>query len=448
MTAYTLVSAPHGLPLFGHASRLLIDPNAFLASLPAYGDLVQIKLGLERAIVVCHPELTHQILVDDRTFDKGGPLVDRGRELFGDSLAICRHAQHRRQRRLIQPAFHKTRLPRYASAMTARIAAITDRWEDGAVLDVRANMRAFTSHVAVATMFGATLSEADLEQMLGDLSILLAGTFKRMLLPKAFSRIPIPGNRIYERSRQRLRDTLGQCIGEYRNTGTDHGDALSILLAAQDTDGNFTDAEVIDQLVILFVGGSDTTANTLSWALDLLGHHPDVERRLHDEVDEVLGGRYATFTDLADLPWTAQIVTETLRLYPPVAMVTRTVTADAELGGHHIAEGSTLIYSALAVQHRPDLFARPEEFDPDRWTPPGPDLPRGALTPFGGGPRKCIGDGFGMTMATLALASIAAKWRLRTLPGTRVRPILRTFLAPRDLRMTVHRRAWDCPSHR
>jgi pentalenene oxygenase len=402
--------------------------------------LVQIKLGLERAIVVCHPELTHRLLLDDRTFDKGGPLVDRGRELFGDSLAICRHAQHRRQRRLIQPAFHKARLPQYAAAMTAGIAAMTDGWQDGAVLDVRADMRAFTSHVTVTTMFGATFSEADRQQMLGDLSTLLAGTFKRMLLPKVISRVPTPGNRTYERSRQRLRDTLAQAIDEYRDTGTDHGDALSILLAAQDADDNFTDDEVIDQLVILFVGGSDTTANTLSWGLDLLGRHPDVAQRLHDEVDEVLDGRPATFTDLADLPWTARVVNETLRLYPPVALVTRTVTADTELGGHRIAKGSTLIYSSLAVQHRPDLFARPEEFDPDRWTPPGPDLPRGALTPFGGGPRKCIGDGFGMTMATLALASIAAKWRLRTLPGARVRPILRTFLAPHDLRMTAHRR--------
>ena len=440
MTAYTLVSAPHGLPLFGHAPRLLIDPNAFLASLPACGDLVQIKLGLERAIVVCHPELTHQLLVDDRTFDKGGPLVDRSRELFGDSLVICRHAQHRRQRRLIQPAFHKSRLPQYASAMTARIATITDCWEDGATVDVRTEMLALTSHVTVTTMFGATFSEADLEQMLGDLSILLAGTHKRMLLPKAISRIPTPGNRIYQRSRQRLRDTLGKLIGGYRDAGTDNGDALSILLAAQDANANFTDDEVIDQLVILFEGGADPTANTLSWALDLLGRHPEFERRLHNEVDEVLAGRSATFADLGALTWTAQIVTETLRLYSPVAMVTRIVTADTELGGHHIAEGSTLIYSALAVQHRPDLFIRPEEFDPDRWTPPGPDLPRGALTPFGGGPRKCIGDSFGMTMATLALASIAAKWRLCTLPGAQVRPILRIFLGPRDLRMTVHRR--------
>lgn len=441
MTAYTLVSAPRGLPLFGHALRLLVDPNAFLASLPAFGDMVQIKLGLERAIVVCHPELTHQVLTSDWIFDKGGPLVDRNRELFGDSLAICKHAQHRRQRRLIQPAFDETRLSQYASAMTARSAAITDRWEDGAVLDVRAEMLALTSHIMVATMFGATLSEADLEKMRDDLSILLAGTHRRMLLPKAITCIPTRGNRIYERSRRKLRDALSQLIGEYRTTGTDHGDALSILLAAQDTDGNFIDDEVIDQLVIMFVGGSDPTANTLSWALDLLGRHPDVERRLHDEVDEVLGGRPATFTDLAELPWTALIVTETLRLYPPVAMATRTATTDTQLGGHDIARGTTLIYSSLAVQHRPDLFTRPEEFDPDRWTASEFDLPRGALTPFGGGPRKCIGDSFGMTMATLALATIAAKWRLCTVLDTQTQPILRIFLAPRDVRMTVHRRA-------
>ncbi|MEU2718779.1 cytochrome P450 [Streptomyces sp. NPDC007205] len=440
MTEYTFGSAPRALPLLGHASHLLRDPYAFLASLSQHGDLVRIQLGAHQAIVVCHPELTHQLLVDDRTFDKGGPLVDRGRELFGDSLAICRYAQHRRQRKLIQPAFHQVRLADYAATMTAVISKMTGQWQDGALLDMRAQMRAYTSQVVATTMFGGALGAADRDRALHDLSTLLAGTYIRMFLPKALTRVPTPGNRAYEQARVRLRTVLGQLIDTYRRTGVDHGDALSMLLSAKDENGQqLTSDEIIDQIVILFIAGSDTTANTLSWAVHLLGRHPTAEQRLHEECAEVLHRRPAAFADLDLLPWTRNIITETLRLYPPAALITRTVTTDTTLGGHRILQGSTIIYSSLAVQHRHDLYPEPEAFAPERWSEPAPHPPRGALTPFGGGPRICIGDKFGMTMAVLGLASIAANWHLHPHPP-QVLPVLRTFLAPRDLRMTVHRR--------
>jgi pentalenene oxygenase len=326
--------------------------------------------------------------------------------------------------------------------MTDKIGELTNSWEDGKVIAVRTEMRTFTSRVAAATMFAARMSEADQQQALQDLSTLLAGTYKRMFLPAYLTRIPTPGNRMYGRARMRFRRVLGELISDYRRTGADHGDALSMLLAAH-TDGTprLTDAEITDQVVILFVGGSDTTANALSWALYNLARHPDAERRLHAEVDTVLSGSAATLEDLERLTFTSQVVTETLRLYPPTPMVTRTVTADTDLGGYPISAGTTLVYSPLTVHHRSDLFADPEQFNPDRWTAPHlAGLPRGAFTPFGGGARKCIGDSFGMTMATLAVATIAARWRLELPPDANVRPILRTFLAPRDLRMTLRAR--------
>ena len=362
-----------------------------------------------------------------------------------DSLAICGHDRHRRQRRLVQPAFQATRLPAYAAVITERAGRLTDSWRYGATIDVPAEMRAFTSQVAVATMFAASMSQAEQKQALDDMSTLLSGTYKRMFMPALLSRLPMPGNRRYKTVRARLRFTLGRLMETYRATGTDHGDVLSKLLSYQE-DGTprLTDEEVVDQILILFTGGSETTANVLSWAVHLVARHPDVETRLHAEADAVLAGRAATLEDLGRLPYTRQVVTETLRLYPPVSMVTRVVTADTELGGHRLRAGCVVVFSPAAVHQHPGLFPEPGRFTPDRWAvhpqPAQPALPRGAFVPFGDGPRKCIGDTIGMTMATLALASIAARWRLEIPAEARVRPVLRTFLAPRGLRATVRAR--------
>lgn len=370
-------SAPGGLPVLGHALKLLRDPCKFLASLPRYGDLVYIRLGPQKALVVCDPQLTHLVLLDDRTYDKGGGLVDRGRELFGDSLALCPHSKHRRQRRLMQPAFSRSRHPAYARVMTERIATTMSGWRDGDLVDMRAQMRMFSSGVTIKTMFGATLSAADQQQALDDLSSMLAGTAKRMFLPPALARMPTPGNRSYERARARLRGNLGRLIADYRSSASDQGDALSMLLAAAgDEPRPLSDAEIIDQIIILFAGGSDTTANTLSWALSLLARDAAVQARLHAEVDEVLAGRVADFSDLPRLEVTRDIITETLRLYPPVSMVTRVVTADTELGGHPVPAGSTVAYSSLAVQHRTDLYPTLSAS-----TPPGGPAPLRAAFP-------------------------------------------------------------------
>jgi cytochrome P450 len=373
------------------------------------------------------------------TFDKGGPLIDRGRELFGDSLTLCRHAQHRRQRGLVQPAFTKARLPGYAAVMTSAIGALADSWNTGDAMDVRAEMRAFTARVSVATLFGGSLSDADQQQALRDLSALLSGTNRRMFLPPSLAALPFPGNRSYNRARARLRQVLAQLIADYRRTGTDHGDALSMLLAAHgDGIPRLTDTEITDQLVILFTAGADTTANTLSWALYLLARHPEAERRLHQEVDVALAGWPATFADLGNLDFTGHVITETLRLYPAVPLATREVVADTELGGHPIAAGTILVLSPISLQYRPELFASPGQFDPARWSDVElSPLRRKALTPFGAGARKCIGDSFGMTMATLALASITARWTFTPLTAARVRPVLQAVLMPKNLRMVA-----------
>lgn len=426
------------MPLLGHTLPWLRDPLRFLASLPARGDLVRIRIGPIRAIVVCAPELVRQVLLNDRVFDKDGPLYDRIREVLGDGLPTCPHSQHRRQRRLVQPAFHPARLPGYARVMTDNIAEVTGSWRDGQVLDVFPEMMTLTARIAVETMFSGELPPAVLGALLDDFDTVLAGIYTRTLTPPSLDKLPFVGSHRYERARLRLQAIIGRVITERRASGADHGDLLSMLLAARDaTDGQgLSDTEIMDQAIVFFLAGSETTAITLAWAVHLLARHPEVEHRLHAEVDAVLAGAAASVDDLPKLDLTGRVLTETLRMYPPAWILIRTTTTGTRLGGHRIPAGSIIAYSPYLLHHRPDLYPAPDRFDPDRWIDKHTPQPsRETLIPFSGGPRKCIGDTFALTEATLALATLTARWRLRLLSGQHVHPARSTVLRPRGLRM-------------
>jgi cytochrome P450 len=436
--------APGALPLVGHLLPLLRDPLGFVRSLSAHGDLVEVRLGPVKTIIVCTPELTSQVLRDDRTFDKGGPVFGRFREIAGNGLVSCPHADHRRQRRLLQPAFRQARLPGYATMMAEQIAAGIGSWPDGQVIDVTAEMQMVAGRTGVATMFAGVLSDATLGHLVDDLNVVLAGIYGRVLRPSWLDRLPTPGNRRYDRVRARLRRTLGELIATYQAGGVDHGDLLSIVLATRDSAGDgraLSETEVVDQLVTFFIGGTESTAVTLAWALYLVARHRDIEERLHGEVDKVLAGAAATFDDLPGLDLTRRIVTETLRLYPPAWMLTRTATADAELGGHRVPAGTAVAFSPYLIHHRTDLYADAERFDPDRWDDgAAAKPPREAIIPFGAGARKCIGEAFGMTEATIALATIAARWRLEPVSDREVRPALGFAMLPKRLHMRLRAR--------
>ncbi|WP_190132273.1 cytochrome P450 [Streptomyces mashuensis] len=438
-----VATAPGAAPALGHAVPLLRDPLRFLSSLPAHGDLVRIRVGPFAAVVVCDPDLTRRVLLDDRTFDKGGPVYDRVREVAGDGLASCPHSRHRRQRRLLQPSFHPARMPGYAREMTRQTEAVTGGWRDGGIVDVRTAMATITARTVVATMFTGRLSPAALHTVLEDFHTLILAISRRAVMPPPVDRLPTPGNRRYRRALARLRGTVQLLIAGHRADGTDHGDLLSTLVAARDEDaddrahpGRLSDDEIADQLITFFMAGTDTTASTLAWALHLVSRHPETQERLQAEADAVLGGRAARLDDLPRLDLTGRVVQETLRLYPPGWLLSRTTTTDARLGGRLLPAGTTVLYSAYLLHHRPDLHPDPERFDPGRWpsaAEPGRPTPherRGAFVPFGGGARKCIGEAFGFTEAVLTLASIAAAWRVEPVPGRPVRPVPGVTLRP------------------
>ncbi|MFE1549879.1 cytochrome P450 [Streptomyces sp. NPDC058718] len=434
----SIPTAPRALPLLGHVVPLLRDPLAFLNSLPAAGELARIRLGPLTMIVICDPELTRQALLDDRIFDKGGPLYDRLREVIGNGVVSCPHQAHRRLRRLSQPAFHQARLPDYAQAMTSCVQEAADSWSPGQVLDVPAEMMMASTKIITATLFSDALPATAHGQLVDDVTTVVKSLYQRMFLIPPLDRLPTPGNRAHVAARARLHDTVERAIAQRRADGADYGDLLSALVAAHDPEDDgpgMTGAEISDTIVSFVLAGIESTAATLSSVLDLLARHPEVERRLHAELDTVLGGAPATYADLPRLELTERIVTETLRLRPPGWFFTRVVTADTELGGYLLPAGTSVAYSPYLIHHRPDLYRDPETFDPDRWASPHPQPPRHAFLPFAAGARKCIGDTFSMIETTLALVTIATRWRLEHVSGHRGRLAAAVTLELRDLQM-------------
>jgi len=407
-----ITHAPGALPIVGHLFPLLRDPLGFLNTLPEHGDLVQIRLGPQKAIVVCRPELVQQVLLNDRIYDKGGPIIERVGNALGDGIASCPHSAHRRQRRSLQPAFSRTCLREYAGIMTGQVDTLTTSWSDGRTVDVGAEMYALASGTIARTLFTAEAAGPAVDAVTASLPDIFRGIYQQAVLPPVLRRLPLPSNTRYERARNRAWAAVSKTIGLYRQDGENHGDVLSMLLTTQDDEGEVLgDAEIHAQIMTLLVAGIDTTAVALTWAVHLLCQHPDVQERLRDETVKVLGTRTATWEDLPRLDLARRVITETLRLYPPGWIFTRTTTTEARLADAVIPPDTTLVYSPYLIHHDARFNPLPDSFDPDRWLPERQHV-RGTHIPFGGGARKCLGDNYAMTLATLALSTIVAQWRL------------------------------------
>ncbi|MFF3324894.1 cytochrome P450 [Streptomyces sp. NPDC002889] len=437
-------SAPGRLPVLGHAIPLRRRPLEFLAGLPAHGDLVEIRLGPQRAYMACHPELVRQILLDPRTYDKGGPLFDKVRPLVGNGLFSSAWAEHRLQRPLVQPAFHPGRTASYVAMMCEEIDAVLSSWQEGRAIDLGAALHALTVRVTTRTLFSTTISARAVADVQRCLPIILRGIYRRMTAPAGFLELlPTAENRGFEQARKRLHAVIDETVQDCRCSGADKGDLLSTLVGARDeaSGDRFTDDDLRDQVMTLLIAGTETTASVVAWSLHLLSRHPEAERQLHNEADRVLEGRLPAFADLPALGHARRVVTETLRLYPPAWLLSRMVTVETELAGERLKPGAIVLYSPYILGRSPGLFPDPGRFDPDRWLPErAASVPRGAMVPFGAGGRKCMGEAFGMAEATLALAAIGTRWHLRPVPGTTIRPKPEASLGTGPLWMTPHPR--------
>jgi cyclooctatin synthase len=441
---FRIGTAPGRLPLIGHLGSMARQPLKFFDSLREYGDLVELRLGPRRAVMVTHPDLARDVLVDSRTFDKGGPFFDAIRDIVGNGLIISSWAEHRTQRRMVQPAFHRQRLAGYGRIMYDEAAAVLSGWRPGDVVDVTETTHKVAARVVFRSLFSIDADAEVVREVQQALLPFGAGTFRRTMDPTGlYARLPLPANRRFDRILARLKEIIADLVTERRATDEDHGDVLSMLFATRDeeTGEGLSDAEVCDQVMNLLMAGTDTSATVLAWTLHLLAQHPDVEQRLHREIDEVLGGRPVEFEDMRRLPYTGQVLNEVVRLFTPVWMLTRVATADTVLGGHRIPAGTDLFLSSYVLLRDPRYFADPERFDPDRWLPERAEaIPRHVAMPFGNGSRKCIGQDFAVIEMTMVLATIAARWRMRAIPGRKTKPRTLGVLTPGSLRMVAEPR--------
>lgn len=423
------------------------DALGFLQDLTGtYGDLAHTTAAGEHVVLVSDPALVKDVLMtNQRNFRKGRGL-ERAKKLLGNGLLTSEGETHLRQRRLMQPAFHKDRIASFGTVMSEYADRVQRRWPDGGTIDASQEMMRLTLGVV-----GRTLFDADVEAQATDVGQALSDvldSFWTTMLPFAdvLERFPIPQLRRGKAARQRLDAIVYGLIAERRRNPGDRGDLLSMLLMAQDEEQGgvgMTDAQVRDEAMTIFLAGHETTANALAWTWYLLAQHPDAEARVHEEVDRVLGGRLPTLADVPALTCVEQVITESMRLYPPAWLLGRRAIDRYTIGGYTLPPRTIVLMSPYVMQRDARFYSEPERFVPERWTAAfKAGLPQFAYFPFGGGARRCIGESFAWMELVLVTATIAQLWRLRVVPGHQVvpQPVV-TLRMKHGLRMTAHRRS-------
>lgn len=425
------------------------DPLGFLERIAArYGDIAHLRVGPYKLVVINHPDLFHELLVaKDASFVKGRAL-DQARDVFGQGLLTSEGEFHRRQRRLIQPAFHRRRIEAYADAMAADAAAAAERWRDGETVDVSREMMRLTMRIVARSLFSLDVEEESAREVGRALDALIqAFSLAPGPLKALLQKLPVlPAERRARQALATLDALVYGLIAERRRAGdaADRGDLLSLLLAAREEDGGgaMDDRQVRDEVLTLFLAGHETTANTLAWSWYLLALHPEAEARFHAEVDAVLGDRLPGARDLPALPVTRQVFSESMRLYPPAWAVSRKAVEPVTIGGYPVPAGAGVLASQWVAHRDPRFFEDPLAFRPERWTEEfEASLPKLAYFPFGGGPRLCIGMGFAKMEGALLLATLGRRWRMRLVPGQRIEPEARITLRPKEgVRVALEKR--------
>ena len=440
-----VLPGPKGGYFSGSVTHFRRDQLGFYATCAReYGDVVETRMGPYRILLIYHPDAIEELLVTrSRDFVKS-PGVRFLRPLLGDGLLLSEGDTWLRQRRLVQPAFHRQRVAGYGDVMSAFAERQVADWKNGDVIEVHGEMMALTQAIVGKTLFDADVS-GDAHEV-GQAARVLAEDFGARLASFRLMPywLPTPRNLRSRRAVRRLDQIIHRIIAERRASGEDRGDLLSMLLHAQDGDdgSRMTARQVRDEAMTMFLAGHETTAVALSWTWYLLAQHPAAEACLADELRQVLGGRAPAVADLPRLKYAGMAVTESMRLYPPAYAIGRQAARATEIAGHAVASGDIFIAPAGVVHRDRRWFEEPEAFRPERWAGDlAQRLPRFAYFPFGGGPRQCIGNSFAQMEAVLILATIAQRFRLSLVPGQRITPTPYVTLRPEPgIRMLVARR--------
>jgi cytochrome P450 len=422
--------------LFGAMQQNPLDYFTELAQ--TYGDVSGMRIGNFRTLFINHPDLIEDVLVNKARLYHKGRILQSNKYLFGEGLLTSEGDFWLRQRRLAQPAFHRERINAYAATMADYTEQMLATWRGGEERDVHEEMMNLALRIVGKTLFDSDVTR-DAKEVGETLDILLeiAANFGRTVLVPLW--VPTPRNLRAKLGVRRLEKVIYRIIAERRaggrdGAGLDRGDLLSTLLQVQDEDGTrMSDRQLRDETITLFLAGHETTANTLSWTWWLLAQNPTVEKRFHEELDGVLGGRAPTAEDLPKLPYLGHVLTESLRLYPTAWGMARLAAEEHEIAGYPVHTGYGVAFAQWVVHRDARWFDAPLEFRPERWENSlAKQLPRFAYFPFGGGPRQCIGNTFALMEASVVLATVGQKFRFALVPGHKVTPLASITMRPRN----------------
>ena len=368
-----------------------------------HGDVARITSGPSETFLISSPDLIETVLIKQASLFQKDQALRPSQHLFGEGLLTSEGEFWLGQRRLIQPAFHRERIAAYGAIVVAHTERLLATWADGARLDLFPELAALTLPIVAQSLFSAdSITRADADD--------LAGLTARL-------------------------------IRERQHSGEDNGDLLSMLLFAEDEDGNrMPEEQVRDEVMTMFLAGYETTALALSWTWYLLAQHPSVNDQLLAEIRSVLGDRLPTSADIPQLRYTEMVFKEALRLYPPIWGFGRTALRDTAVGGYAVPAGTTLFMSQWVTQRDPRLWAAPNQFMPIRWAEPK-RIPKFSYFPFGGGLRLCIGNTFATSAAVLILATMVPRLRMSLLPGQSIVPVPSLTLLPQPgIKVSIARR--------
>ncbi|MBV9624698.1 MAG: cytochrome P450 [Acidobacteria bacterium] len=415
------------MPLAGRAPL-----PTFLRWARQFGDIFYYRALWLHVYFLNHPDLIEAVLIGNARSVQKDHVVRNSRWFLGEGLLTSEGESWLRQRRLLQPAFHRARIASYAKIMVDLTEHMLSGWRAGEVRDIHADMMQLTLRIVVRCLFPVEAGE--IEKIPSAMNALMRNASGvRMLFPPVTRYLPIPTMIAVREAVRHLDETVYRIIAERRASPDCAGDLLSTLVRARDEDGSrLTDRQLRDEIMTFLLAGHETTALALSWTWHLLAEHRAVEEKLHRELGRVLGNRAAGSADVPALTYSERVIKESMRLYPPAWSLARTVTADLYMGGYRIPAGANVVMSQWIMHRHPRYFPEPETFDPDRWLPQQAEkLPRFAYFPFGGGGRQCIGASFAMMEAVLVLVTIARRFRLRSVPGETVVPVPGFTLRPK-----------------
>jgi cytochrome P450 len=437
---------PNGKMITGHTKEFQKDPLGFLKKVSSYGEVVKIRFRpFQNVYLISDPEMIQQVLVTKQKHFVKSKDFHALKTVIGEGLLTSEKETHMRQRRLIQPAFKRSHITNYGQDMIAITTDHLSKWEDGDERSITQDMMDITLGIISKTMFSMDFKEG--YSILGEpIETAMRMSVKRMrALLNLPLWIPTKTNLEYKEAIDKLNVVLYTIIEKRRQSNERHKDMLGILMDARDDDdrGGMTDTQVRDELMTIFLAGHETTANALSWTLYLLSQHPESEKKLFHEIDSVIGNRNLVPEDFMKLPYTQNIILESMRIYPPVFVIGREVDEDVEIGGYRFKKGDTILVSQYVMHHKPEYFPDAESFRPERFENNFVKMiPSYAYFPFGGGPRVCIGNHFAMMEAVLVLATISRCFKVKLAPDHHpVIPYPSITLRPRSgLRMIPEER--------